>query len=68
MNTSEIEVSAVDAGRGSAWVIEGFVFFQKDWLSWVGLTVLLIVLSMIVSVIPGVNILSPVLTPIIIAA
>ena len=67
MNTNEIEVSTVNAGRGTAWITEGFVFFQKDWLSWVGLTVLLIVLSMVSSVIPGVNILMPVITPIIIA-
>ncbi len=67
MNSSEIEVSSVDAGRGTGWVIEGFAFFQKDWLSWVGLTVLLIVLSMVSSAIPGVNILMPIITPIIIA-
>ena len=67
METSEPEVVTVGAGRGVAWVAEGFQLFRSDWLSWIGLSVLLVVLSMVAAIIPVANILVPVVTPIIIA-
>ena len=67
MEHSEPEVLTVNAGRGVGWVAEGFHLFKSDWLSWIGLSVLLVVLSMVASVIPVANLLVPVVTPIIIA-
>ena len=57
----------VAAGRGASWLMEGFAFFRQDWLSWIGLAILLIVLTMVSSVIPVANILVPVIAPVIFA-
>lgn len=43
---------AAPAGRGAAWLFEGFSMFQKDWLTWIGITVIFFVLTIVVSIIP----------------
>jgi hypothetical protein len=44
--------AAAPAGRGAAWLFEGFSMFQKDWLTWIGITVIFFVLSIVVNLIP----------------
>ncbi len=66
-NTIVTEPQTVAGGRGASWLIEGFAFFRQDWLSWIGLAILLIVLTVLFSVIPLANILVPVISPIIVA-
>ena len=61
----DIEPTSVGVSRGLAWVTEGFSFFTRDWLAWIGLSILLIVLTMVSSAIPIANIIVPVITPII---
>ena len=66
-NNRIAEPVTVSAGRGASWLFDGFTFFKRDWLAWVGLAIMLIILTMVSSAIPVVNILVPVISPIIIA-
>lgn len=59
-----IEPVSVSIGRGGGWLIDGLSFFSRDWLSWIGLAVLLIALTLVASAIPIANIIMPVLTPV----
>ena len=55
MSNAEFQVSdpiAAPAGRGAAWLFEGFTLFQKNWLAWIGVTIILFVIMIAVSIIP----------------
>ncbi len=68
MNTEHmVKPLTVGAGRGASWLTEGFTFFRRDWLAWIGLSIMLIILTMVSSVIPVANIIVPVITPILVA-
>lgn len=43
---------AMPAGRGAAWISEGFEFFKEDALSWIGASLLFFIISLAVSVVP----------------
>jgi len=43
---------AVDTGRGMAWLTEGFDYFQKDALAWLGATILLFVITLALASLP----------------
>lgn len=59
------EPAAVDAGRGTAWWSEGWEMFREAPGLWVGITLVLGVASIALSMIPLVNILVYVLYPVI---
>lgn len=59
-----VEPCSVSAGRGVTWLVDGFSFFSRDWLAWIGLAILMILLTTVSSAIPVINILVPVITPI----
>jgi len=40
------------AGRGTAWISEGFGFFKEDALSWIGVSLLFFIITIGVSVVP----------------
>ena len=65
-NSSNLEVVSVSAGNGVNWVVDGFSFFGKDWLAWVGLAIVMLLLTFIASAIPFINLLVPVITPILV--
>lgn len=51
MTDTELRISApitVPAARGAAWLFEGFNLFQKDWLTWIGITIIFFLLSTVV--------------------
>ena len=55
MTDPELRVSrAVTApvARGAAWLFEGFSMFQQEWLTWIGITIIFFVLSIVVSILP----------------
>ena len=55
MNDAETHVGrpiAAPAGRGAAWLFEGFTLFQKNWAAWIGVTIILVVVTLAVSIIP----------------
>jgi len=61
--TSQLKV--VDVGRGMAWLTGGFDYFKKDALAWIGVTILLFVITLALSFVPvlgsvAVQILMPV--------
>ena len=66
-NNRIAEPVTVSAGRGASWLIDGFTLFKRDWLAWIGLAIMLIILTMVSSAIPVANIIAPVISPIIIA-
>jgi uncharacterized membrane protein len=66
-NNIVVEPRAVMAGRGASWLVEGFGFFKRDWLAWIGLTIVLIILGMVLSIIPIANIMLMVISPVIVA-
>lgn len=43
---------AAPAGRGVAWLFEGFTLFQKNWLAWIGVTIILLIMMIVVNIIP----------------
>jgi len=66
VNSGKQPVS-VSAGRGAAWLIEGFVFFQQYWIAWIAVALILIIISLIVSAIPFVNLLPNLFMPVLLA-
>ena len=55
MSDAEFQISrpvTAPAGRGAAWLFEGFTMFQKDWAAWIGVTVIFFVLSIAVNLVP----------------
>ena len=65
-NSSNLEVVSVSAGNGIGWVTEGFSFFGKDWLAWVGLAIVMILVTFIASALPFLNLVVPIITPILV--
>ena len=55
MSDAEFQITrpvTVPAGRGAAWLFEGFTMFQKDWAAWIGVTVIFFVLSIAANLVP----------------
>ena len=48
----DIEPVTAPAGRGAAWLFEGFSLFQKNWLEWIGITIILFVLTIVAAIVP----------------
>lgn len=42
-----METRSVEAGRGAAWLTEGWNYFAADWLTWIGVMIILIVVNAI---------------------
>lgn len=51
-SSTNIQPRSVNADRGSAWLSEGFGYFQKDALAWIGVTILLVVITLVLAFIP----------------
>lgn len=68
MNTPSSEVmtpKAMPIERGAGWLLEGFNYFKKSALSWIGTVILLIIISAAMSIVPligglALNLLMPV--------
>jgi len=55
MNEVEVRIShpvTAPTARGAAWLFDGFTLFQQEWLTWIGITILFFVLSVVVSILP----------------
>ena len=62
------QTRAVEPGRGAAWLTEGFGYFQKDTLAWVGATILFFVIILALAFIPLLgNLAGYILMPVFIA-
>lgn len=62
-NSAMFEPKVVPAGRGASWLFESFEFFTKDWPAWLGVTIILFLLTLLVSIIPLVNLVFIILLP-----
>ena len=62
-NSTMFGPKIVSAGRGASWFFEGFEFFTKDWPAWLGVTIILFVLTLFVSIIPVGNLVFIILLP-----
>ena len=62
-NLTMFRPKVVSAGRGASWLFEGFEFFTKDWLAWLGVTIIFFVLTLFVSIIPLGNLVFIILLP-----
>lgn len=65
MNASDTGVRALETGRGTAWIAEGFGLFKKEPLLWIAVLVLWFVAMIVVSFVPllgslALNIATPV--------
>lgn len=58
------EVKSAAAGRGAAWLLDGFDYFKKAAGAWIGIVVLLVVFSIIASLIPLGNFVYQIITPV----
>lgn len=54
----------VDAGRGAAWIGEGFGYFTKAPWVWIGITVMLGISVIVTSIIPASQLLLSLITPV----
>lgn len=55
MTDAELRIShpiTAPAARGAAWLFEGFTMFQQEWLTWIGITIIFFVLSIVISILP----------------
>ena len=59
-----LEIKTATAGRGAAWLLEGFDYFKKAAGAWVGVTILFIIFSIIASIIPLGNFIFQLITPV----
>ena len=50
--TTAISIKTAPAGRGLDWLLDGFAIFWKNWLTWIGVTAFLIILSLLSNVVP----------------
>jgi len=62
------QLRAVAADRGISWLTEGFGYFSKDALAWIGVTILLFVITVVLTFVPFIGSLAvQLLTPVFIA-
>jgi len=60
MNSNENNLlvpSVAPANRGAGWLFDGFSIVKKNWPIWIGVTIVFILLSLIISIIPFINFL-----------
>ncbi|WP_269531666.1 BPSS1780 family membrane protein [Chitinimonas sp. BJYL2] len=61
---SELEFRTVAAGRGAAWISEGFDLFRRQPGVWIGVIVIWFIASLMVSVVPFGQVLATLFTPV----
>jgi uncharacterized membrane protein len=59
-----VPIRAVPAGRGSDWIAEGFEMFRQKPGAWIGVILTWGVLSTVIGMIPGINLIGSFLSPI----
>jgi uncharacterized membrane protein len=59
-----VEPQKVPAGGGLDWIKEGYAYFKKSPLAWIGMTVLFFVITIVMSFIPFVSLLLNILNPV----
>ncbi len=57
-------ITAVSANRGITWLLDGFDYFRKDWLAWIGVLIIFFIITLVASLIPVVNLLFNIVVPI----
>lgn len=58
-------INAAEVGRGAEWLLEGFGYFKRSAGAWIGVTVLLFIISFVASLIPIIrNLAILLLTPV----
>ena len=50
--TNKLEVKVATASRGANWLFDGFGYFKKDWLAWLGVTIIFFIMTIAISLIP----------------
>lgn len=59
-----MEIKSAEASRGTAWLMEGFEYFRQHALAWIGIVVILIVITIASGVIPLAPLVLQFLTPV----
>jgi hypothetical protein len=59
-----MEIKSAEASRGVAWLMEGFEYFRRNALAWIGIVVILVVISIASGVIPLAPLIVQFLTPV----
>lgn len=59
-----MEIKSTEASRGAAWLIEGFEYFRRNALAWIGIVLIIIVISIASGVIPLAALVLQFLTPV----
>lgn len=47
-----IEIRTVAAGRGAAWLLEGFDYFKSNVAAWIGITIILLIITSVSALFP----------------
>lgn len=58
-----MQIKRADAGRGANWLLDGFGYFRRSALAWIGVTILFFIISIVLSRVPLGTIALQVLTP-----
>lgn len=58
-----MDIKTADAGRGASWLVDGFDFFKRSAGVWIGITIILFVGSVILSIIPLGGLVLQVISP-----
>jgi len=58
-----MEIRTADAGRGAGWLMDGFEYFKRSAGVWIGMTILLFIFSIVLSIIPLGGIVLQVISP-----
>jgi len=62
-----MNINSVKSSRGTAWITEGFSLFMKNPIAWIGVIIIILVIFVVSSLIPGVNLLIHMMLPILFA-
>lgn len=62
-----ITIKTVEAGRGAAWLTEGFAYFRRGIGVWIGISIIMLVFFLVLSLLPFIGgILMTLLTPVLV--
>ncbi|MBI2992706.1 MAG: hypothetical protein HYY48_00830 [Gammaproteobacteria bacterium] len=60
-----MQIRTAEAGRGAGWLLDGFDYFKRDPLTWIGVTVLMFIVYFLLKLLPVVGgLVSQILSPV----
>ena len=60
-----MQIKTTEAGRGAGWLLDGFDYFKRDPLTWIGVTILMFIIYFVLKWVPVLGALaSPILSPV----